>query len=240
MAEKRELLVPSSYGVKIAQRFAQQEDLRAWGFAPQSKHVRLIKGGKPDAAYFTAWQHILNNAVHEDVQGRVWYLVQDGDLYKATEVAEAPVVEEPEPLVTGLPDIVPPLDAFSDRRPTARGGHRGEVVDYAYVHLVKNENKFIPRMRIPRVVMEEAFGVDYHQFKYDWRRGAPPNDQWFRLYKTTGAGIKPHPVTGLSMSVGVVFKGESMQREEDYKLEHHVRPEGLFLQLPDKYARFLK
>lgn len=75
-----EILLNDSCGQYIPQKFYQNFDLKQWNIN-QNEYTDL---NDPDSEpYWELWEEILNNAYCE-LNGKKWYLYQDGDLFAIT------------------------------------------------------------------------------------------------------------------------------------------------------------
>ena len=72
-----ELLVSDSHGVYVPQRWAMYcQDMDG----VSAEDMEILKAGPDHEWYWEAWDSVLSNA-HETVNGKVWRLMQDGDLW---------------------------------------------------------------------------------------------------------------------------------------------------------------
>lgn len=88
MSKGLKLLLPDSHGQYIPQIFCQHHDPVQWGLpaldseglSPDEDWVACLIG--PDHEwYWDAWGAILDKTKHIDLDGNVWCLYQEGDLW---------------------------------------------------------------------------------------------------------------------------------------------------------------
>ena len=73
------LLVSDSCGVYVPLRFVTDMDLAQWS-GIRDEDVKILEAG-PDAEwYWEAWDSVLGSA-YANINGKVWRLSQDGDLW---------------------------------------------------------------------------------------------------------------------------------------------------------------
>ena len=73
------LLVSDSCGIYIPLRFVTDMDLAQWS-GIRDEDVKILEAG-PDAEwYWEAWDSVLGSA-YATINGKVWRLSQDGDLW---------------------------------------------------------------------------------------------------------------------------------------------------------------
>jgi len=76
---KCECMLDSSRGIYIPQNFAECYDMKQWGISKEDEEILLE--GPDNEEYWETWDHVTQNAQYVDLDGLIWHLWQDGDLF---------------------------------------------------------------------------------------------------------------------------------------------------------------
>ena len=77
--EDCELLLDDCRGIYIPRDFAINFDIEEWGISEED--AKILLAGPDHELYWEAWDDVLRSAEYTDPNGKIWYLMQDGDLF---------------------------------------------------------------------------------------------------------------------------------------------------------------
>ena len=73
------LLVSDHHGVYVPQAFVEMYDNEQWGISQED--MDILVDGPDNESYWDTWDSVTGDASLKDINGNIWYLYQDGDLW---------------------------------------------------------------------------------------------------------------------------------------------------------------